>query len=140
MPLSCGSPSAISCIPLSGGSYSWLGCYKDTTSATGFSVSVGVQVTGFTGTATDCITACSTGNDGAAYNYASIEVGSCYSGTSVSSSAPVSASLCNIFCSNKPSAEVLMVHLCIARHTFTIQVAFPRVQLYQLQRHPLQPR
>ena len=34
----------------------------------------------------------------------------------------------------------MMVHLCRARHTFTIQVAFPRVQLYQLQRHPLQPR
>jgi hypothetical protein len=100
MPLSCGLPSAISCIPLSGGSYSWLGCYQDTTSATGFPVSVGVPITGFTGTAIDCITACSTGNAGAAYNYASIEAGSCYCGTSVSSSAPVSASLCNIFCSD----------------------------------------
>jgi hypothetical protein len=100
MSFSCGLPSAISCIPLSGGSYSWLGCYQDTTSATGFPVSAGIQIPGFTGTATDCITACSTGNAGAAYSYASIEAGSCYCGTSVSSSAPVSASLCNIFCSD----------------------------------------
>jgi hypothetical protein len=97
---SCGLPSAISCIPFSGGSYSWLGCYQDTTSATGFPVSGGAQIAGFTGTTTDCITACSTGNSGAAYNYASIEAGSCYCGTSVSSSASVSASLCNIFCSD----------------------------------------
>jgi hypothetical protein len=101
MPPSCSSPSAISCVPLSGGSYSWLGCYQDTTSATGFPVSVGTQFPGFTGTATDCITVCSTGNAGEAYNYASIEAGSCYCGTSVSSlAAPVSASLCNIFCSD----------------------------------------
>jgi hypothetical protein len=100
MPLSCGLPSAINYIPLSGGSYSWLGCYQDTTSATGFPVSAGVQITDFTGTATDCITVCSIGNAGAAYNYASIEAGSCHCGTSVSSSASVSASLCNIFCSN----------------------------------------
>jgi len=35
-----------------------------------------------------------------AYPYASIEAGSCYCGTDVSSSPSVSASLCNIFCSD----------------------------------------
>lgn len=98
--MTCGSLSALSCIPLSGGSYTWLGCYRDGVSATGFPASAGYQITGFTGTATDCVTTCSTGNAGGAYPYASIEAGSCYCGTGVSSSPSVSASLCNIFCSD----------------------------------------
>lgn len=96
----CGLPSAISCIPLSGGSYSWLGCYLDDSTATGFSVISGVQLTWFSGSATECITVYSTSNSGTAYNYARIETGSCYCGTSVSSSAPGSSSLCNIFCND----------------------------------------
>jgi cell wall integrity and stress response component len=90
---SCAPPSALGCLSLAGGSYSWLGCYQSTP------LVGAVQLAGTYGSATQCITDCS--NAGAGYVYASIAGGSCYCGDSSSSptTSPGSASACNLLCS-----------------------------------------
>jgi len=89
----CAPPSALGCLSLAGGSYSWMGCYQSTP------LVGAVQLTGSFGSATQCIAGCS--NAGAGYVYASIAGGSCYCGDSSSTptSTPSSPSTCNLLCS-----------------------------------------
>lgn len=90
---SCAPPSALGCLSLAGGSYSWMGCYQS------IPLVGAVQLAGTYGSATQCITGCSIA--GAGYVYASIAGGSCYCGDSSSSptTSPSSASTCNLLCS-----------------------------------------
>ena len=90
---SCAPPSALGCLSLAGGSYSWMGCYPS------IPLVGSVQLTGTYGSATQCITDCS--NAGAGYVYASIAGKSCYCGDSTSTpiTSPGSASTCNLLCS-----------------------------------------
>lgn len=101
---SCAVSSAISCISVPGGSYTWLGCYSDSGTATGYPLASGSVFSTASGSAVACMTGCQTGPDGSGdtpWLYGSIEGGICFCSSSLQTD-PIadSASLCNLMCAN----------------------------------------